>query len=282
MLMAQLQGKLPQGDWPASEDLLTSAVFGTLKNLPDRVAANLLSNARPFAHGSSPRPVGPLTWQFWPTWDTCEPDVVAEDDGNIYVIEAKLFAEFGEDTGTGSQLRREWIDGHARAADAGKVVWLIVVTNHSTPPWSTIERQLEQADADPARVCWLNWFDIGHFFQNLDDPAAKGWRADLLHLLARIGLLPFDGFGAVADYASSIEGAPPWTQPLALGTQSRVRVGFGPMLAYVASAPCRSDQYVWALLHTDVARLPSFGPAVGRAADWLVSGDAPWTPTLNW
>ena len=49
MFMAQLRGKLPSADWFTSEDLLTSAVFGTLKNLSVGVTANLFSNARPLA-----------------------------------------------------------------------------------------------------------------------------------------------------------------------------------------------------------------------------------------
>lgn len=281
MLMAQLRGKLSPAEWLASEDLLTSAVFGTLKNLSSGVAANLFRTARPLVHGSPPHPIGPLTWQFWPKWDTCEPDVVAEDDRNLYVIEAKLFAEFGVDTGTGSQLRREWIEARARAADVGKEVWLLVVTNHSTPPWPTIEQQLEQAGADAGRVCWLSWFDIGRFFQSLQDPAASGWRADLLDLLARMGLLPFEGFEMIAGYPGSIQGALPWTQPLALGVQSSVTVGFGPMLAYVAATRFRPDRRVWVRLSTEAVDAPSFGPAVQRAADWLLSGGASWTPTLK-
>jgi len=47
MLMAQLRGKLPTEVWLGSEDLLTSAVFGTLKNLSPSVIAALLSRVQP-------------------------------------------------------------------------------------------------------------------------------------------------------------------------------------------------------------------------------------------
>lgn len=30
----------------------------------------------------------PLKWNFWPWWDTCEPDVIIEDEHNICIIEA--------------------------------------------------------------------------------------------------------------------------------------------------------------------------------------------------
>jgi hypothetical protein len=268
MLAAQLRGKLPPADWLTSEDLLTSAVFGTLKNLSPDVAAGLFSRARPLGHGSPPRPTGPLTWQFWPVWDTCEPDVVAEDGSNLYVIEAKLYAEFGGDTGQGTQLRREWIDGRARAAGAGQDLWLIVVTNHSAPPWPLIEQQLAQAGADRARVCWLGWFDIGRFIQELDDPTASGWRADLVDLLARMGLLPFRGFEAVGRYAGSIAGGLPWTRPLALQGHGELAVGFGPALACAARAPGWPDPRVWAARHVGAAGVRGFGPAVERAEAW--------------
>jgi hypothetical protein len=281
MLMAQLRGKLHLADWATSEDLLTSAVFGTLKNLSGGFAALLFSNARPLAPGPPPYPIGSLTWLFWPIWDTCEPDVVAEDDANLYVIEAKLFAGFAEDAGRGSQLRREWIGGSARAVEVGKDLWLLVVTNHSTPPWPSIVRQLEDAGADPTRVCWLSWFDVGRFLQEVNDPAISGWRDDLLELLARMGLLPFEGFETVAGYARSMEDALPWTRPLALDLQSGVTVGFGPILAYVAATRFHPDWRVWAALTTDGVAFSGFSQAAQRAAHWLLNGGPSWAPTLK-
>ena len=76
MLMAQLRGKLSSEVWLESEDLLTSAVFGTPKNLEPSLTVDLLSLARPLAGSASPALTPPLSWQFLPSWDTCEPDVV--------------------------------------------------------------------------------------------------------------------------------------------------------------------------------------------------------------
>ena len=76
MLMAQLRGKLSTEIWLESEDLLTGDAFGTLKNLEPSLAADLLSLAQPLAGSASPALTSPLSWQFWPRWDTCEPDVV--------------------------------------------------------------------------------------------------------------------------------------------------------------------------------------------------------------
>jgi hypothetical protein len=138
--MAQLRGKLPTDVWIASEDLLTSAVFGTLKNLPDPMTAALLSRAPPLEGSRPPVLSPPLQWRFWPSWDICEPDVVLEDDENLCVIEAKLYSDFGEDAPAGSQLRREWTDGLRRAQDAGKEVWLIALTNHTTEQSFTTQK----------------------------------------------------------------------------------------------------------------------------------------------
>ena len=76
MVMAQLRGKLSTEIWLESEDLLTGAVFDTLKNLEPLLAADLLSLAQPLAGSTSPALTPPLSWQFLPRWDTCEPDVV--------------------------------------------------------------------------------------------------------------------------------------------------------------------------------------------------------------
>ncbi len=76
MVMAQLRGKLCTEIWLESEDLLTSAVFGTLKNLEPLLAADLPSLAQSLAGSASPALTPPLSWQFLPRWDTCKPDVV--------------------------------------------------------------------------------------------------------------------------------------------------------------------------------------------------------------
>lgn len=75
-MMTELRGKLSTAIWLESEDLLTSAVFGTLKNLEPSLTVDLLSLAQPLAGSAPPSLIPPLSWQFLPRWDTCEPDVV--------------------------------------------------------------------------------------------------------------------------------------------------------------------------------------------------------------
>jgi len=222
VLMAQLHGKLPTDVWLSSEDLLTSAVFGTLKNLPDPIAANLLSRAQPL-EGSRPLVLSPpLRWHFWPWWDVCEPDVVLEDDENLCIIEAKLYSDFGEDATAGSQLRREWVDGLQRAQDAGKELWLVALTNHTTVPEEEIKRQLARAGADLSRVLWLSWFEIGRSLRSPKHESVIGWSEDLLELLARMGLAPFDGFSQAISYPTGL----PWIDRGVLGEERPRIVGF--------------------------------------------------------
>ncbi|UCH86638.1 MAG: hypothetical protein JSU97_09010 [Dehalococcoidia bacterium] len=230
MLMAQLRGKLPTDVWLGSEDLLTSAVFGTLKNLPASATAELLSRAQPL-EGSTPLLLSaPLHWHFWPWWDVCEPDVVVEDEENLCIIEAKLYSDFGEDATAGSQLRREWNDGFRRAQQVGKRLWLVTLTNHASFPEEAIRRQLARAGSESSRVCWLSWSEIGRFLDGLGDELAGGWREDLLELLSRMGLAPFDGFGEILSYSALIPTSLPWTERLPLGEEKLQAVGFGPAL----------------------------------------------------
>ncbi len=202
-------------------------MFGTLKNLEASLTVDLLSLAQPLA-GSEPQSlVPPLHWQFWPRWETCEPDIVVEDDRNLCVIEAKLYSEFGEDMGAGSQLRREWSDGLRRSREMGKELWLVTLTNHGSVPEEAIRRQLVRTTADLSRVRWLSWLEIGRFLRGLNNEAAGSWSKDLLELLSRMGLAPFDGFGEITARALATRSVMSWR--LASGVDV-ANVGFGPTL----------------------------------------------------
>jgi hypothetical protein len=231
MFMARLRGKLPSEIWLGSEDLLTSAVFGTLKYLPPTLAADLLARASPL-EGAAPLALsGPLEWQFWPWWDICEPDVVIEDARTLCVVEAKLYAEFGESEIVGHQLDREWRDGSRRADAAHKQLWLLVVTNHASLPAEAIRRQLANSDADRRRVCWLSWLTIGQFLRERGTETTTGMFDDLLELLTRMGLAPFPGFGELAGQCGQLLGEWPWTTGVSFGTgEERSVAGFGASL----------------------------------------------------
>ena len=217
VLMAQLHGKLPSEQWLTNEDLLTSAVFGTLKNLPHSITADLLAKARPLEGSSPPRLVPPLNWEFWPWWGTCEPVVAIEDATSLCAIEAKLDSQFGP-----RQLWREWTDGRERSA--GKQLWLLAVTNHASFPEDEIQRQLEGREIDRSRICWLSWLEVGRLLRdprssdvsngwNKDlSKVVKGWSEDLLDVFTRMDLAPFDGFCAAISEARSARTDLPWMQ----------------------------------------------------------------------
>jgi hypothetical protein len=222
MLMAQLRGKTRDEAWLTSEDLLTSAVFGTLKNLPDEIAIGLLATAQAVNGAGGPTLQRPLRWTFWPWWDNCEPDVVVEDEHSIVVIEVKLNAEFGTDTGQGPQLEREWRAGSRRAHVSSKKLFLITVTNHTMPPSTVILQQLAGTQAPTDQVAWLGWQDIVRYIAGLRArPQISGWADDLLALFDRMALRLFQGFGQSVDGAEySIHG-----YLLAVPNAGRNRVG---------------------------------------------------------
>jgi len=241
MLMAQLRGKLPTEVWLGSEDLLTSAVFGTLKNLSPSVIAALLSRVQPLKGSTAPTVSGPLAWHFWPWWNVCEPDVVIEDAETLCVIEAKLYSEFGEDAAAGSQLRREWLDGLKVSREKGKELWLVAVTNHAVIPADSIRRQLVKSEADPSRVCWLSWLEIGRLLRELGDELGGGWCEDLLDLLTRMGLAPFDGFGEAVGAALRTPTRLPWADRVFLGEERPKMLGFGRVIELVRRLSVSSE-----------------------------------------
>lgn len=278
--MAQLRGKLSTDIWLESEDLLTSAVFGTLKNLESAFTTELLSMTQPLEGSAPPTLRPPLTWYFWPWWDTCEPDIVIEDERNLCVIEAKLYSEFGEDMGTGTQLRREWRDGLRRSREAGKELWLVTITNHGSIPEEAIQRQLARTSADLSRVCWLSWLEIGRFLRGLNSELVRAWRNDLLELLSRMGLAPFDGFGEITAYSRLLPGHLPWTDGVVLGEEHLERVGFGAVVELARAVTTRSVMS-WRLAPGVGIGNVGFGPAAAAAREWHQKGGYQWRPRLT-
>jgi hypothetical protein len=279
MLMAQLRGKVATEVWLASEDLLTSAVFGTLKNLSPSIAADLLSKAQPLKGSTPPALSGPLTWHFWPWWDTCEPDVAVEDAKTLCVIEAKLYSEFGEDAAAGAQLRREWTEGERRTQGTGKELWLVAVTNHGAMPEDEIRRQLTRSGADLSRVCWLSWLEVGRLLRGLRDEFASGWREDLLELLTRMGLAPFDGFGEAVRGVLLTPFSLPWADQVILGEERPETVGFGTVVRLVRTlSDCSRTS--WRLAPALGLEFKGSAPAVSAAREWQQKGGAQWHPRL--
>ncbi|MCG3771025.1 MAG: hypothetical protein JW384_02205 [Nitrosomonadaceae bacterium] len=195
MVMAQLQGKLPTEDWKSSEDLLTNAIFGTLKYLDASITAELLSNVHPLEGSLPPVISGSLDWSFWPWLGTCEPDIVIEDAANICIVEVKLQSGFGD-----KQLYREWIDGHTLPQSATKRVWVVAVTDDIVMPREILLDQIyvnETSNLSLFDVGWISWTEIGIFIRRLghrEQGLIRAWCADMLELLGRMNIAPFDSF----------------------------------------------------------------------------------------
>ena len=103
-MLAELYGKLdPDGGVPAdrSEDLLTEAVFGSLRYLPYTVAlAEILRSVGANVTRSGLSDAQVLLWQtvpIGPAWPgkAIEPDVIVIVGTTMVVFEAKLFSPFG-------------------------------------------------------------------------------------------------------------------------------------------------------------------------------------------
>jgi hypothetical protein len=115
----------------------------------------------------------------------------------------------------------------------------------------------------------------------LDERAANGWCEDLLELLSRMGLLPFEGFGDVARYAGALASARTCLWPLKLVPQSSDGVGFGATVKYLAEKRFAFDVPSWTGPAFKQTHGPSFEQTTVQAASWLARGGNAWTPTLT-
>jgi len=275
MLMAQLRGKLPTELAQGTEDILTSAVFGCLKNLPPRLMAALLTKARPLSGPSAPDPHPPFSWLFWPNWDTCEPDVVIEDEGSVYLVEAKLYSAFGEDAGAGTQFSREWREGARRSLEEGKAFWLVAVTNHASMPVAELLRQLRGSSADPTHVCWIGWSEVARLLDNEQAEECRGWSEDLLEVLTRMGLAPFDGFGETLKAAATQQMDLPWVRNPVLGGDAGGSPGFGEVLE-IASSLHPITVNALNLKPLQAGECVGFSECIAQAEAYVEIGGAQW------
>jgi hypothetical protein len=206
MVMAVLRGKLPTEQWQSSEDMLTASVLGSIKNMDVAILNSILSRAISLDGVlNSLTFSGEVNWHFWPRWSGCEPDVVIEDEENLCIIEAKLLSDFGKGEEGTRQLAREWRDGLKATRKSHKTLWLLALTNHGTIPREDIEHQLANVDFEPHHLLWLSWFDVGRVIQSWSDKSLLAWRSDLLELLSRFGLSPFDGFKEFLAKVASLQ-----------------------------------------------------------------------------
>lgn len=220
-MLKALVRALRTGKIQMNEDLLTSAVFGTLANLDPRATIAVFKEATPLRRGLRLELKAGLRWEwcFWPWWgpsasgdDRCQPDVVIIDPNtcNLVVIEAKLRSPFGSALDNKDQLDREWRRGR-ELADSKHLAncWLITVTDHITMPRDEILKQLKAVpDCDLSRVASLSWTDIARILEGLavdkSDPSLHEWIGDLQSLFKELGLGPFEGFSDIVAKAGAL------------------------------------------------------------------------------
>jgi len=93
---------------------------------------------------------------------------------------------------------------------------------------------------------------------------AGGWNDDLLELLSRMGLAPFDGFGEITTYSELLPGHLPWTEVVVLGEKHVELVGFGAVVELARTLKIRALMS-WRLAPGTGIGNVGFGPAAGEA-----------------
>lgn len=224
-MLAELYGKLdPDSGVPAdrSEDLLTEAVFGSLRYLPYTVAlAEILRSVGANVTRSGLSHAQVLLWQgvpIGPAWPgkVIEPDVIVITGTTMVVFEAKLFSPFGSyhhpaqpDAVPYHQLAVQYAATKAWAAGLQlREPIMVAVTADSARPSASLnqaEHDIERltGKAPPEGVRWLPWHKIAGILTGLLNrlrPNEQAQVHDLLQLMDRRGVRKvFTGF-QMEDY----------------------------------------------------------------------------------
>ena len=196
-----------------SEDVLTSAVFGTLLVAGAwDVLATWLRRAEPVG-GADALVVGPEephAYWFWPWLHGAEPDVVMRLGDTLVVVEAKFYSSKSGDDGlaveggrSADQLVREW-DACSPAADASRYPPLLrdamrecsarrlvylVRRNRAGHEMAQVEASATKAAG--ASMYLLTW---EHLHEVLAERSGAQWMGDLRQYLEDKKLAAFRGF----------------------------------------------------------------------------------------
>lgn len=207
MLYAQLHGKL-RWEQENLEDLLTSNVFGALKHVPASLGlVPFLRRAEgkhaPELRAALDSDVADVSYEFWPTLTSCEPDVLIRlslERGQrlLILVEAKLrFGKSSEASADeepiGDQLAREWESVQGKAQDEQRQPFLVYVTADYCVPVDDIARsqdELCKKQGPEGLILWLSWRMLGEVAR----PAGSPLLEDVVRLLSqRYALSSFDG-----------------------------------------------------------------------------------------
>lgn len=253
MTIAELHGKLnpdrPNGAHERMEDLLTSDVFGTMKYVGwQHGFINWLRSAQSpdgkyFAEDVLPVDdiIKCARFMFWPLLkNNREPDVLIgfeTERGEIFqlMIEAKYFSGASD---IEMDIERKMPDRSGnQIADQvncfpdyfpdiqNKVIKNIhiYVTADDSCPLQTYERAVNHILKKEISLFWLNWQSLLAFLKNtqIEDKGRQEMINDLINLLQRKNLVPFDGFkiNLIGEWSTLIgqsfwQAQPWWDVPL--------------------------------------------------------------------
>jgi len=203
----------------ASEDLLTSSIFGPMRYLPgSELLIPVLQKARNiFDKNLSINDSDDPIVNFWPRYDNCEPDIEIKFNKHLIFVEAKFLSGKSGDydveesvsnyekekAASNDQLIREFIDLKIQSRD--RDYSLIYLTAHRAFPEEDIDGSLEAADhlenvlssEFKENVFWLSWLDIWDYLNNTRNTFNKYSQIisnDIRKHLERLGLKHFTGF----------------------------------------------------------------------------------------
>jgi len=216
MLQAELHNKERRGSLIRDmEDVLTSNVFGVLKNIDNYFLGRVLNKVLEVSFGRDEC----FTVDFWPTeykYDTglgfaAEPDCLISGSDCFILVEAKYHSGFGEDSETGlkikNQLKREYelLLKHSQIKKySASKCFLLIVTDDLFNPQEEIIQQFHPGEV-PQNVCWINWEKIGSSLEEAllkyDNrcTVSKIWVEELVKLLKEKGFRGFRGFRELVD-----------------------------------------------------------------------------------
>lgn len=207
MLYAQLHGKL-RWDQENLEDLLTSNVFGALKHVSASLGlvpflCRAVGKHAPELIAALAGDVVDVSYEFWPTLASCEPDVLIRlslqrGPRLLILVEAKLHAgksseASADDEPIGDQLAREWQSVQRRAQDEQRQPFLVYVTADYGLPADDIahsQDELRKKQGAEGLILWLSWRVFGEVARLSGSPLL----GDVARLLIqRYALSSFDG-----------------------------------------------------------------------------------------
>ncbi len=292
-MIAELRGKFDtEGGVPAdrSEDLLTDAVFGSLRYLP--YGAALAGVLRAVDVNVAKEDLLGAQVHLWPAvpmpaWPgkQIEPDVMVIAGSTVVVFEAKLFSPFSSyhdpaEPGTAPyhQLAVQYAATRAWAAGlrlSGPVI--VAVTADSTRPSASLDQAIHDivrlTGAAPGGVVkWLPWHRIAEVLAGLERlrPNEQAQVDDVLQLMDRRGVRKvFTGF-PMEDY---------WLITAAQRVGSRrlypqIRTFFDELTVVLGT-----DDVHWSQPGYKGMWLGGASTAVGKPADWTRSFvGAPYWP----